>query len=277
MNGPDLSSYFGAKVEGLAPPLAQIWFSLGVDHGAERFLERASRNRHGWLKNGLHAWLRHFWSDFDVNGALNMYPLYMLSTAAWRKLLIQAGATVPYATLLDVGAGNGDLTSQLRPLCRDLCATEASRMMRWRLNRRGYPARSTLPDSTFDGVVCLNVLDRTARPLTLLGELERRLRPGGVLVLSVPLPVEPFYYDGPNVLAPEEALPAGSSNFEAAANALFPVLSQHLPGCRPHVFTKAPYLSGGDNGRPYYVLESGVWVWRRLPSEGGAPGPTPSL
>lgn len=47
-------------------------------------------------------------------------------------------------------------------------------------------AQLTYPDGYFDVVTCLNVIDRVARPVTLLAELSRLLRPRGVLVLSSP-------------------------------------------------------------------------------------------
>jgi SAM-dependent methyltransferase len=47
-------------------------------------------------------------------------------------------------------------------------------------------AELTYPNGHFDVVACLNVIDRVARPVTLLAELSRLPRPGGVLVLSSP-------------------------------------------------------------------------------------------
>ncbi len=43
-----------------------------------------------------------------------------------------------------------------------------------------------LPDGSFDGVLCSQVLEHVFTPEAFLGEIRRVLRPGGVLVLTVP-------------------------------------------------------------------------------------------
>ena len=68
------------------------------------------------------------------------------------------------------GAGNGAVTTQLAPLAREVIATETSWPMAARLRQRGLPCLlAELPAAgyTHDLVSCLNVLDRTARPLAL--------------------------------------------------------------------------------------------------------------
>ena len=69
-----------------------------------------------------------------------------------------------------LGAGNGAVTAQLAPLAREVIATETSGPMAARLRQRGLPCLlAELPAAgyTHDLVSCLNVLDRTARPLAL--------------------------------------------------------------------------------------------------------------
>jgi 2-polyprenyl-6-hydroxyphenyl methylase/3-demethylubiquinone-9 3-methyltransferase len=46
--------------------------------------------------------------------------------------------------------------------------------------------RISLPDASVDGCLCLNVLEYLDKPFDCLDEMVRVLRPGGVLVLSVP-------------------------------------------------------------------------------------------
>ena len=46
--------------------------------------------------------------------------------------------------------------------------------------------RISLPDASVDGCLCLNVLEYLDKPFDCLDEMVRVLRPGGLLVLSVP-------------------------------------------------------------------------------------------
>jgi SAM-dependent methyltransferase len=52
--------------------------------------------------------------------------------------------------------------------------------------RQSTAAQLTHPDGHFDLVTCLNVVDRVAVPVTLISDLSRLLRRGGVLALSSP-------------------------------------------------------------------------------------------
>ena len=69
----------------------------GSDAAAASLLAR----RHGGFKTRVHALLRWFLSDFDVNGLLGMYPMHLLDTSQWQALLGGGSAR----RLLDVGAG----------------------------------------------------------------------------------------------------------------------------------------------------------------------------
>jgi len=51
--------------------------------------------------------------------------------------------------------------------------------------------RLDLPDSSFDSVVILEVLEHVREPWSLLREISRVLRPGGALVISVPNAASP--------------------------------------------------------------------------------------
>ena len=50
---------------------------------------------------------------------------------------------------------------------------------------------------SYDLIVCLNVLDRCDRPLSLLRQIHSKLRDGGVLLLAVVFPFKPFVEKGP--------------------------------------------------------------------------------
>lgn len=48
----------------------------------------------------------------------------------------------------------------------------------------------------YDVISCLNVVDRCERPISLLHLLYQNLRPGGILLLALVLPYEPFVEKG---------------------------------------------------------------------------------
>jgi SAM-dependent methyltransferase len=237
--------------------------SLGPEGRA--FVDRCLQSRHGATKTRLHRLLGHLLSDFDVNGLLGMYPMHLLDSAQFAEL---TGTNLD--RLLDVGAGNGDVTNALRPLAREVHVTEQSWAMRRVLGRRGFQVLGdALPDPSpgYDLVSCLNVLDRTDRPVTLLRELSMGVAPRGKLLLSVPLPIDPFFFDGARTRMPAETLPSGVGSWERSWLALAKWLGRTLPGWTTTCFTRAPYLSGGDARRTLYVLDAVVTALERTPTD----------
>lgn len=216
-----------------------------------------------WLVRRL---LRPFCSDFALNGLLGTYPLYLLGESHWRALLGETAG----GRLLDVGAAAGDVTRELAPLFDEVVATDVSRPMVERLRRRGFVAHRTdlaardLPGPEFDTVALLNVLDRCDDPAALLHAAVRHARVGGTVVISSPLPYDPWRYAGSLPLRPRRPLPLRGQFFEADLGALVDVV---LPGARlePVRWIRTPYVSAGDRRRPEYRLDAAVVVSRVLP------------
>lgn len=107
------------------------------------------------------------------------------------------------SSYLDIGAGDGTITSQFQHALymsrHDVYTTEVSPHMSSRLQARGFHTStassvSQVPPSlgfpkTFHVISCLNVLDRTPEPLTLLREIYTHLTPDiGRCILGVVLP-----------------------------------------------------------------------------------------
>ncbi len=101
------------------------------------------------------------------------------------------------ARLLDVGAGTGRVARALsgvagfRGLVVGLDPSRRMLLLAKQRAPRGYTRwvrgwSEPLPfgESTFDVVTCLEVLEFTPRPLAVLRELVRVLRPGGLLLVS---------------------------------------------------------------------------------------------
>ena len=252
---------YEADVAALSPLLRDRFVLLSRDEATDAFLERAAAGRHRWWKTQLHRLLRQFMSDFDANGLLDMYPLFVASSEHWQTLLGRSKVE----RLLDVGAGSGGVTRTLQPLAEHIVTTELSRHMAERLRRAGFEcseldlAEHYLPGARFDVITCLNVLDRTRRPRRLLERLRNLLNPGGRLVLALVLPYEPFFYTGPSTSDPLERLACAEPEWEAAVSSL--VERELLPlGFELHSVSRAPYLSFGDTARGLYQLDDAILV-----------------
>lgn len=255
----------------LGPSLRDRFVPLSIDAPARTFVEHALTRPAGRLQTQIFQAARKLLSDYDAYGLLGMYGMHLLSTQQARELLPaskQQGTT----SLLDVGAGEGAVTAALAPLFTDVIATEASRVLRHRLRQRGYVSLahdlslSPLADRKFATIACLNVIDRCARPRSLLTHLRSMLTCDGRLLLSVPLPLRPHVHVGARTADPEETLPTGvlggDTTWETAATLLVENLLQPL-GFTIERLSRVPYLSRGDADAPLYVLDAAIVVLRQ--------------
>lgn len=94
----------------------------------------------------------------------------------------------PGARVLDIGARDGGLRAHLPADVRyqgmDIAPEFASEHVLIRDISEGIP----FPDGTFDNVFCIEVLEHVPNPFQAMGEIHRVLKPGGVLLVSVPNP-----------------------------------------------------------------------------------------
>jgi SAM-dependent methyltransferase len=120
-------------------------------------------------------------------------------------------------------------------------------------------ADGDLPGAQFDLISCLNVLDRTARPRTLLRRLVALLEPRGRLIIALALPYRPFYYVGASTPDPLERLACAEPTWERAVNQLVERELEPL-GLTLSSVSRAPYLSFGDTKRGLYELDDAILV-----------------
>lgn len=204
--------------------------------------------------------LERFVSVYEADGRLGTFRMSLLVEAEWRTLLEGFGE----GRLLDVGSGNGDVLTPLAARFTDVLALETAPAMVRRLGARGFVARehdlSLAPiDQRFDVVSLLNVLDRTARPVSLLDHALRAVSPGGALVVATPFPMRPCAYDGARTSDPDEWLPHEGTDFESALRHFVRevVAPRSLELVR---WTRVPYVSSGDDQSPYYTHDDAVMV-----------------
>ena len=110
-----------------------------------------------------------------------------------RHWLDRSGALAPDRTLLDCGAGTGRFAAEMAARCRVLVLDdheESLRLLRQRfspeqvlrVSATGIP----LPDAAVDAITALDVLEHIEDDRGAVREMHRVLRPGGVLVATVP-------------------------------------------------------------------------------------------
>ena len=208
------------------------------------------------------GWFYHY----DLSAVMGFPRLHLLDQDAWGSLLPGLGEG---AAALDVGAGSGQLLREFSPLFDTVVATELSTPLLWRLRLEGahaIKADSITRDSLgawwgrLDVIFILNVIDRCKEPAALLRQATAALRPGGRLVLSVPLPWE--QRDAAELAAePQTTLAVGGESWGAAASQLLQVLSGL--GLRAVRLVRAPYWSSGSELRPVLALDAAIVVLER--------------
>jgi|HubBroStandDraft_1064217.scaffolds.fasta_scaffold00117_20 ubiquinone/menaquinone biosynthesis C-methylase UbiE len=108
----------------------------------------------------------------------------------------------PGSKILDVGCGTGHLAGELMRRGFQAWGVDFSEGM-VRYAREHYGAdrfqvadieHIPFPDNTFDGIVCLGVMEYLSSDEPGLREMWRVLKPGAVAVITTPSGVCPFYY-----------------------------------------------------------------------------------
>lgn len=270
-NGPSLAVHRGVAMrytvvrERLGPALAHRFVELDLDPSTRAWIDAAIDRPTPAARLAARSLARSVLGDYDANALFDTHDMRVLGREQWSRLL----PDVPFARWLDVGAGDGRVTAEFAPFAKELVTTETSSRMAGRLRERGFVCHeidlvgTELPErEPFDVVTALNVIDRTARPYTLIERMRDRLAPGGRLVLAVPLPLSPHVHVGRSTVDPDELLPIDRRSFEHAATTLVETGLAPL-GLELVAMTRVPYLSRGDRAVPVYVLDDCVLVLRR--------------
>jgi len=140
----------------------------------------------------LDAYYRRLSSGYSSGCSWAVEPTHKL--ALWQELLRNAAGLAPKGPLLDVGCGGGAfLELAARTGWEKLYGIEPSAIAVRMAESRGVGAIEVGPWQQFDGayrdvsvVSMFDVLEHDPEPFALLQFAHRSLRPGGVLLLSVP-------------------------------------------------------------------------------------------
>ncbi|XP_064466954.1 protein-L-histidine N-pros-methyltransferase-like [Ornithodoros turicata] len=283
----DRSAWYEVDVSKVSDEVLRSKFvQCGLDDETKDFIER-SEQKSGWLVTQIiHSFARLFFGWFftktSLNGLLGRGSMFVFSRAQFGQLLTvgesdmaaftEAKSPSPlFSSLLDIGAGDGNVTAVIAPFFAKVDVTEMSPVMRRLLARRGFCVldvdtwktdESRCPEP-YDVISCLNVLDRCEKPLTLLEDIRSRMEPGrSRLVLAVVFPVSQYVELGRQHNKPAEVLHVRGGTFEEQVQSFY--YDVLVPsGFVLEAWTRLPYLCEGDLEQAFYWLDDVVMVLRR--------------
>jgi 2-polyprenyl-3-methyl-5-hydroxy-6-metoxy-1,4-benzoquinol methylase len=108
-----------------------------------------------------------------------------------RKILGNLKKYLPAGRILDVGAGSGILVEEALKAGYEAIGLEPSAWLQQKAAKRNLPVLvGVLPDDRingqFDAVTLIDVIEHVEKPLELLAEIKKRLKPEGFLILTTP-------------------------------------------------------------------------------------------
>nr|CAH7733556.1 unnamed protein product [Callosobruchus chinensis] len=189
--------------------------------------------------------------------------MFVLSSPQFLKLL-RVKQDWSSDILLDLGAGDGEVTAKIAPFFNRIFVTEVSGPMRKLLQKKGFKVLdvdSWHLDKKYDMISCLNVIDRCSTPLTLLRQIRTALKPDGMVLLAVVLPFSPYVESESPDHKPKEDLPICGDTFEEQVINLVDVLMHE--GFEVVSWSRVPYLCEGDLQQSYYWLDDALFILKQ--------------
>ena len=274
-----------AYLSTVSPYVAERFVQMERDEQATAFVSR-KRGMGDSMRDMFAGVLKKFVSITDANGIAGRGSMFIFSKDQIEKLI--GSSEVKRDLMLDIGAGDGNVTQAAAHLFERVVTTEVSAPMVYRLRRKGWTAirsASVTPETfgrcCYDAVFCLNVLDRASRPIDLLKNIWQLLKSDGILILAVVLPFCPFVEDGKRKLKPEQTLKGMDGGFctQGATyerSLILMIQNVLVPlGFELVRWTRLPYICDGDDFRQYYTLDDAVMVLRKKGSSSEEAAPPP--
>ncbi|CAH1155318.1 unnamed protein product [Phaedon cochleariae] len=261
----DKAEWYKCDLTEMPDTLASKFVQLEVDQDTLDFLDQSER-KSDWIPTQIwhtlaKAFLGWFMTQTSINGWLQRGSMFVVSQSQLRNLL-RVDDDWRSDELLDLGAGDGEVTAHLAPLFRKVYATEVSGTMRGLLQKRGYELLDVDNwnlNRKYDVISCLNLIDRCDTPMELLDQISKALKPDGRVLLAVVLPFSAYVESGAPDFKPKQLLPINGSTFEQQVKS---VVDDVLTPANFEVisWSRVPYLCEGDLQQSYYWLDDVIFV-----------------
>lgn len=278
-----LERTYGLKTEHWYRPetnlssLAQQNFLASTpDNQTQQFLDNSNEiaSNYFWqtVRNIGVMILSAMYTKTDINGMTGFGNMFLFSEHQFAKFLSVERSSWNAASkkVLDLGAGNGDITEHMRPFFGDIYATELSPKMRKRLSSKGFIVLDALEwantDVKFDLITAFNLLDRHYSPKKLLQDLWNvSHRSNCHVIVSLVLPVSHYVEFNPN---------GKSTRPDNYLNVQGRTYADHVHHMIVNVFkpanfevvrwTRLPYLCEGDMNNSAYYLPDAVFLLKPI-------------
>lgn len=258
----DHSKWYEVKTDNMDPIIAAKFKKMSYDNETDLFIQNCYQKSE-WLFTHLfnavaRAFLGLFLTSTSVNGLLKRGSMFVFSNNQF-SLFYDEISTIksnPNSVLLDLGSGDGCVTSTMAQHFHQTYCTEVSSVMKKILAKNGYKLLDAETwadnDLSFDLISCLNLLDRCEKPMTTMKLMRKKVKPNGRVLIALVLPLNQFVEASSNHV-PREILPLSGSNLEEQVESFVKEVVE------PSDFeliswSKLPYLSEGDLELSYYWL-----------------------
>lgn len=227
----DLREQYSCELEMLPPHLRTRFVQLHFDEDTRRFMDdQCFGTSKSWIRSFydvlkvsvVRPVLTQWYSLTDSNAILSLGQMHVLSTSQFRQMIGGSATSEPQVdSWLDIGAGDGNTTKNVRALTNRLVVTESSEPMCRRLEALNMFDRVVCCDSLaelqnegrfFQVISILNVLDRCSHPMSLLNSVVA-MKPD-LVVIAIVFPLHPMVESGPNQLEPVEDITIDNDHFE---------------------------------------------------------------
>ncbi|CAG9855682.1 unnamed protein product [Phyllotreta striolata] len=266
----DKRTWYQCNFSLLSTSLATKFVQLHPDEDTLQFLKQSEKKSDWVFTQVWHSLIKLvfglFMTQTSINGWLRRGSMFVISHQQFKQLLLPSAFdhTWKSETLLDLGAGDGEVTAQLAPSFKKVYVTEVSKTMRSLLEMKGYEVLEIdnwHVDRKYDFISCLNLIDRCDTPLELLQQIRHSLNPNGVVLLAVVLPFSAYVEYGSPDHKPKELLPIKGPDFEQQVESVVrDVLNPN--GFEVISWSRVPYLCEGDLQQSYYWLDDAIFLLR---------------
>lgn len=265
----DKTEWYKVDKTRLTPEIQEKFVQLEPDEETKDFLTKCIE-KSSWVWTQI--WyllaktvLKYFWTITDINGWLGRGSMFVLSRAQAGSL-IRAGGHESLESVVDLGAGDGEVGRRFAGLFSHRFATEISASMRKLLASKGYSildAESWSVSRRFSCICMLNLLDRCSKPRTMLNSAREALTDDGLLIVALVLPYKP-YVEVTSDHKPEERLPISGPTFEDQVSSFIKFMDNE--GWNIAAWSRTPYFCEGDFTQSYYWLDDSVYVFTPHPN-----------